>query len=180
MASPLVPLPRDRRGPSLRDGFRDMTRLAFTARCARRRPASLMPAVTNRQIAVASLRATVRWTSGAQASDGNHARKRTGHAAADSPLRAGSPGCPTDWGCRTDDPRRRALRQHPRWRAGLPPEPSADRDRRLATASFRRSRSDSSAYPSTSANPPKGITSTALTSEIDRRRREAENSACRT
>ena len=30
---------------SLRDGFRDTRRLAFTARCARRRPASLSPAV---------------------------------------------------------------------------------------------------------------------------------------
>ena len=37
-------------------------------------------------------------------------------------------------GCRANDPRRRARRQHARWRARVPREPSTDRDRRLATA----------------------------------------------
>ena len=54
---------------------------------------------------VASLRAMGRWTSRAQAPDGNRARKRTGQAAADSPLRSGSPGCPTDGWLSLERPR---------------------------------------------------------------------------
>ena len=51
------------------------------------------------------------------------------------PIRHGGPDHPVAQpivGCRANDPRRRALRQHPRWRARLPREPSTDRDRRLA------------------------------------------------
>jgi len=105
---------------------------------SRRETASreLMPAVTHAADAVASLPATGRWTSRAQAPDGNRTRKRTGHAAADSPLKSGSPGHPSDCWLPLERPRRRAVRQHSRWRARLPREPSTDRDGGLARASL--------------------------------------------